>query len=180
MRVNGQEAKQKVVFGPLVFKRGEGQFLAFYAQPVWSYDEFDQLCPTPENKNFVFTREGKKVDDDSPAFRVQLKEYALRKWSWLVLKTLEPSKIEWDQVKEDDPKTWGLVEKELQESLAVFEFNKLMDLVDEANAMSDEKLEANAETFFQIAAQGAALATESSQNGEPVSIKSGDPASDSA
>jgi hypothetical protein len=113
-----------------------------------------------------------------------MQEYALRRWSWLVIKSLEPSfkpigDLEWERVKPDDPRTWGLVEDELKDGLAVFEFTKVMALVDEANALDAEKLAANAETFFQIAAQEAAAEKATSQSGEPESSKSSEPANDS-
>lgn len=180
MKVNGQEATKEVVFGPLCFKRGPKQFLTFYAQPVWSYSEFDQLCPAPENKNVIFTRDGKQTDHNAPAHKHALKEHGVRRWGYYILKSLEPSHIEWDTVDLEDPKTWGLVEQELRDNLAHFEYQQLMALVDEANALDADKLAENAATFFQIAdLESAAEASNPSPSGEPENIPSSGPVSDS-
>jgi hypothetical protein len=153
MRINGVSAdKDAAIFPapgkPLTFKRGQN-FLAFYAQPVWDMDEFNALCPLPENKNFRFEKGGKVKDPDAPAWRETLSEYSRKRWGYVVLKSLEPSNIEWDGVSLDDPSTWLTVEEELKKHLAVYEFAKVMELVDEANAIDAAKLEENAESFFQ-------------------------------
>lgn len=149
MKVNGVSAdKSSALFGPLVFKRGE-EFLAFYAQPVWDLDEFRASCPEPENTYTRFTKNGKEADPNAPAYQEALTEYYRKRWGYVVLKSLEPSNIEWEGVSLSDPGTWGEVERELKSNLALYEFAKLMQLVDEANAIDDDKLEENAETFFQ-------------------------------
>lgn len=153
MKINGVSAdKSTAIFPapgkPLTFKRGEN-FLAFYAQPVWNMDEFNALCPPPENTNYRFEKGGKVKDPDAPQWREKLADYSRKRWGYVVLKSLEPSNIEWEKVSLDDPKTWLYVEEELKEHLAVYEFAKVMELVDEANAIDEAKLEANAESFFQ-------------------------------
>jgi hypothetical protein len=157
MRINGVSTeKTKAIFPapgkPLAFKRGE-EFLAFYATPVWNMDEFHQLCPPPENEHYRFEKGGKVKDPEAPAYLEQLAIYARKRWGYLVLKSLEPSKIEWDGVSLDDPNTWVNVEEELKKHLAFYEFAKLMELVDEANALDQEKLEGNAESFFRQMSQ---------------------------
>lgn len=153
MKINGVSTdKSSAIFPapdkPLTFRRGN-QFLAFYAQPVWDMDEFNELCPMPENTHFRFEKGGKVKDPDAPAYRAALAEYSRKRWGYVVLKSLEPSNIEWDGVSLDDPSTWLNVEEELKKVLAVYEFARVMELVDEANAIDDAKLEENAKSFFQ-------------------------------
>ena len=137
------------MFGPLTFKRGD-TFLTFYAQPVWNLDEFNQAVKRPVNEFVRFNSQGKKeADPDAPAYREELIEYGRKRWGYLVLKSLEPSNIEFEKVSLSDPSTWPLVEQELKENLGIYEFAKVMSLVDEANALDEEKLEENAKSFFQ-------------------------------
>lgn len=153
MKVSGVANNPEVVFGPIVFKRGDGQFWAFLARPVWSLDEFNALCPAPVNRNYVFTKDGKQIDAEAPAYLSELTEYYRKRWAWTVLKSLEPSNIDWDTVKANDPNTWVNIETELKANLSIYEFAAVMKLVDEANALDSAKLEENAKTFFQMQAQ---------------------------
>lgn len=164
MKVNGVKNDKTVLFGPVTFKRGEGKFLAFYAQPVWSMDEFNALCPVPANRNYVFTAAGRQLDDQAPAYLEELKDFYRKRWGYVMMKALEPSKIEWERVNPSDPKTWGLVEEELRAELAVYEFAKVAKLVDEANALDEDKLEENAKSFFQLVAAEAADVDQNSQD----------------
>jgi hypothetical protein len=149
LKVNGVENVKEITYGPLCFPRGD-DFLAFIAQPVWSMDEFDKLVPFPKNTNVFFNSEGKKVEDyECSAWKDTEAEYWRVRWGYIVLKTLEPSNMEIDGVTLDDPKTWGSVESILAGELNPQEFNRLMAMVDEANALDARKLEANKATFIE-------------------------------
>lgn len=159
MKVGGVENSKGAVYGPIVFNRGDA-FLAFFAQPVWDYDEFDALCPMPKNRYVRFTKEGKETDPDNPAFKEEMVEYNRKRWGYTILKSLEPSELEMDGISLADPNTWASVESVLRQELAVFEFTQVMSLIDQANALDEDKLAANVETFFQRRA----AAEESSEN----------------
>lgn len=147
LKVNGVENVKDIQYGPLCFKRGD-DFLAFYAVPVWTMEEFDKLCPFPENTNYYYGPDGKKMKDyECSAWKDTESEYWRQRWGYVVLKSLEPSKLEIDGITIDDPKTWGSVESTLKAELTEYEFQRLMGLVDEANALDQRKLEANAATF---------------------------------
>lgn len=170
MKVGGVTNDRDVVFGPITFKRGTNQFLAFYAKPVWDLEEFNALCPPPVNKSYYFTKDkGKQLDPEAPAYLEDLQEYYRRRWGFVMMKSLEPSNIEWDTVKPNDPNTWGLVESELRKSLSIYEFARVAKLVDEANALDEAKLEENAQSFFQLRA---ARIDPPYQNGEAENSKS--------
>lgn len=154
MKVNGESTKSTALFPapgkPLTFKRGDG-FIGFYAQPVWDLTEFHALCPPPENNYTRFTKNGKEKDPEAPAYLEALGKYQAKRWGYVILKSLEPSKdlgVEWENVSLEDPDTWDKVEKELRDSLGLYEFAKVLSLVDEANAIDEAKLEENAESFF--------------------------------
>jgi len=178
MKVNGVSTdKSEAIFGPLPFKRGK-KFLAFYAQPVWDLDEFNALCPPPENEFYRFTKNGKEKDPEAPGYLDLIGRYSRKRWGYVVLKSLEPSKIEWDNVSLKDPNTWDKVEEELRKELGLYEFAKVMTLVDEANAIDEEKLEENAQSFFQLMLEE--VTSESSQQEEAENTPSSEPVSDSA
>jgi len=148
LRVNGVENVKDIMYGPLCFKRGD-DFLAFYATPVWSKEEFDKLCPFPENTNYFFTDKGKQKDYECSAWKETEAEYWRKRWGWTVLKTLEPSNLEIEGVDIENPNTWANVEPILRSELAEHEFNRVMAMVDEANALDQRKLDANAATFME-------------------------------
>ena len=177
MKVNGvPTGPENAKFGPKSFKRGD-KYITFWAVPLWDYDDFNERCPLPENQYYRYTREGKEKDPEAPAYLELLEEYNRKRWGYLILRSLEPSPIEWDTVSLDDPSTWGNVEKELKSSLSFFEFQVVMQLVDEANALDERKLQENADTFFQQL-----QATNTNDRGleeDPQSTSSTAPASDS-
>lgn len=183
MKINGQSTKTNAIFPepgkPLTFRRGNG-FIAFYAQPVWDLEEFDALMPPPVNTKYRYTKDGKELDPNAPEYKEALAAYVTARWGYVVLKSLEPSKelgVEWETVSLDDPTTWANVETELKEALGLYEFAKVMQLVDEANAIDSTKLEANAESFFQR--QREEDGRKNSPADEPPSSPSTAPASDS-
>lgn len=183
MRVNGKERKKKdVVFGPLTLqcgydKKGEPEFWDFLAVPVWNREEFNRLCPEPMPPVRGYKPDGSKTYDiEGKEYKDDLKLHGLRWWGYLILKSLEPSNIQWDTVSLDNPETWDKVEAELDMHLAHYEFNKLTDLVEEANALSAAKLEENRKTFWQ---RRALLAQQkNSQDGVPQNTPEGEPVSD--
>lgn len=162
---------------PLTFKRGDS-FLAFYAQPVWSFRDFHAMCPVPENTHYRFEKGGKTKDPDHPAYLEQLALYGRKRWGYMVLKTLEPSNIEWDTVSLSDPNTWLNVEDELRAVLSFYEFAKVIELVETANALDDDKLEENAQSFFQLMSQSQGSPSPD-QKDEVANTLSSAPASDS-
>jgi len=149
LKVNGVENVKDITYGPLCFKRGD-DFLAFIAAPIWSMEEFDKILPYPDNQNVYFDASGKKVKDyECSAWKATETEYWRKRWGYVILKTLEPSNMEIDGVSLSDPKTWGKVESILKSELTEYEFQRLATLVEEANALDQRKLDANAATFME-------------------------------
>lgn len=173
MRVRGVDTKPlDLKYGPEVFQRGDEE-LVFYAQPVWSFDEFEALVPFPENDTYVFTPKGKEKDWDSPSWKQKQDDYNRKRWGWFVLKALEPSEIEWSKVSLDDPDTFVYVEDELRESLLPVEFTRVMNLAEQASSLDARKLEENRESFLRRQAR---RTEDGTQSGEATSTSSSEPA----
>lgn len=158
MKVGGVENdKGAALTEPYVVRRGtlpngEPRLLAFIAQPVWSLDDFRERCPIPEipPSCVVYKPDGRKVSNpNDPQYVLLLEEHNRKQWGYTILKSLEPSRIEFDGVSLDDPDTWGNVELELRGELGHFEFGRVMTLIDEANNIDLDMLEENRQTFFQ-------------------------------
>jgi len=150
MKVNGVDFKKEdAIFGPLPIQRG-GVLHGFFAQPVWSMVPFYEVCPRPQPgpTEIVFTNKGNAPDFEHADFVKRLDAWKMKKWGWMTLTALAPSNITFDDVSLDDPDTWGNVEKALSDEFGHFEFQRLMDLVDEAQVLDDEKLAVNRETFL--------------------------------
>lgn len=179
MRVNGVEAKRRGVLPPIVFPRDDGEFLAFYVQPVYDLDEFDILCPEPDPKKYgMLTKDGWVTDYEAPALLDELKRHRMKRWEYIVIKSLEPSNITWDKVDPKNPKTWHHHEAELRGVMSYSEFGQLMGLIDEANSLNKKRLEENRETFFRKLAERQQKAEAGQCSGQE-NTSSGEPASDS-
>lgn len=150
MKIDGVSTTRDITYGPLVFRRGPDKFLAFTAKPCWDLDEFNQLCPYPETRYFVFTKGGKQPDNEHPSFKEEVDRYIMKRWGYVVFKTLEPSKIEFENVDLSKPDTLLNVVPELKKALSIYEWKLLSGLIDEANALDAAKLEENQKSFFQL------------------------------
>lgn len=158
---------------PLPF--GDGVVL-FKAQGIPNYDEFNLLAPTPEPPVKV-TPEGSVKDYDNPNYKHDMEIRELRRSAYLIVKSLEPSNIEWDSVMIDEPKTWMNYEKDLLKAgFNIHQINRILDLVAEANGLSEEKMQW-ARDVFQHGRLAQHLPTRSRPT-EPETTPSGEPAND--
>lgn len=177
MRINGVEVK-----GPaeevLVLPRPTAEDLVFRAIAVNDMSEFENRCPLPKPKaKLVAGGEWKKALDD-PDYKQALVDHGNLRFAWMMLKSLEPSNIEWDTVKMDSPSTWTNWQQDFKNAgLSSTEIDHVANCVASANALNEQKLEAARANFLA----GLARASEksSSQNSEPETTPSGEPASDS-
>lgn len=160
----------------LVLPREEGD-LCFIARPVQNWEEFHAQCPEPKAPQKMV--KGVWVADESDMTYSQVRrEYEARRLGWLVIKSLEPSDIDWDgKVDIDKPSTWSKWTQALLDAgMTNTEVNHVTKLVLEANLLDESKLEAARESF----ALGRRVLAEksSSQATEPESSPSGKPAND--
>lgn len=176
MKIDGQEVNNDdAIIGPVVIVRGEKKF-GFYACPVWDFEEFNDLCPHPEPPVTSWNAKTGKQERDpkSPAYVQAVSDYGDKRWGYILLKSLEPSKLELPGIDIEDPETWANVESALRKTLSHFEFGQVIKLVEEANSIDAEAMERNKESFLAEAA--AKAARDLYPNGEPTSSQSGKPA----
>lgn len=147
MKIGGIEVQ-----GPceeiLVLPRLSGD-IVIKAQAVMDMEPFEKMCPAPTAPG-IRTKEG---------FRPNLKDenylkfcliHADQKLAYIVLKSLEPSQIEWQRVKLEDPGTWKEWSKELKEAgISDIEINRIVACVMQANALDEDKLKAAREVFLR-------------------------------
>lgn len=162
----------------LVLPRGE-QKVVFRARGVSDMSEFIKLCPQPTPPNMMRRINGtmQKVPNmDDPIFKAKLMDWAGQRADWLILKALEPSNIEWDTVKMDDPTTWKNYVNDLLKYFSDMEASRIQMLAGEVNGMNENKLAEARESFFRE--QQGPQSVPSSQTDGQTDTPSGEPASD--
>ena len=138
MKIAGIDPKLLPPEETLVLPRSSGN-IVFKARGLADMDEFNQLCPEP-TPPVLQTNSGQRYDTEDLGYQNDLKEHNKRRWSYYVIKSLQ--EIEWDTVKLDQPSTWSNWDTELKANgFTHAERNRVFNLVLEANALSDKKLE---------------------------------------
>jgi len=157
----------------LVLPRGESQ-IVFRAKGLKDMAEFNAVCPIPKAPGKL-TKDGFVPNTNDPTYQQVMQQWSSKRLGYMVVKTLEPTEIEWDTVDPANPKTWGNWEADLKNGgLSQFECNRVTALVLEANSLDDEKLD-KARAIF-LAGQQQEAASYSGQASEPASTSSGGPA----
>ena len=157
----------------LVLPRGDAQ-IVFKAQPARDMDTFEALCPRPTPPGKM-TRDGYVPMENDPSYQVILANWASQRLGYMVMKSLEPSQIEWDTVTTDNPATYRNWSKDLRAGgLSDIECHRVLNLVLEANCLDETKLKQAREVFLagqEPKPESSGLPT------EPASTPSGAPAS---
>lgn len=165
MRIGGVDLK-----GPnielIVFPRPDGD-IVFKAQTVKDFKEFDALVQPPIPPG-IRTKDGFKKDLNASSYRDEVKRYDDLKFAYMILKSLEPSEIEWEKTDLDKPSTWlGWAEELHEAGLSEVETNRITVLVMQANSLDEAKLQAAREAF--VRGQRAEASQPSGQSTEQVS-----------
>jgi hypothetical protein len=93
---------------------------------------------------------GKYQDTDDKEYIKALEIRGERRFSLMVLRSLEPSNIEWEIVKLEDASTWPKWEQELQDAgLSETECNRVVATVMAANSLDEEKIKEAREAFLR-------------------------------
>ena len=159
----------------LVLPRGEEQ-IVFRARGLADMEEFDKLCPEPQPP-VRLTQAGKEPNEEDANWRSAMLAHGRRRVAYMVVKSLEPSEIEWDTVDPDNPKTWTNYADDLRQAgFSQVEVNRITQLVWEANCLDEAKLE-QARAVFRRGQQHKSAS--SGPSTEPESTPSGELASDS-
>jgi hypothetical protein len=121
------------------------------------------------NKGFVPDLEDKGWQD-------MVRARNKKRTAYIIIKTLEPSHIEWDTVDPANTKTWLKWEDDLRANhFTEFEVEKITDFVVDTNGLNEAKLEKAREVFLhgRVPAQNDISSPSSEQanmpSGEPVS-----------
>ncbi len=133
----------------LVLPRGEN-VIVFRARGLPNMDEFNALVPEPKAPSKM-TASGMVPDVENRDYKQIVEEYNKRRMAYLMVKSLEPSNIEWDLVKPDVPGTWALWEDDLKcngKGLTQIEVNLVARLAYDANSLDEAKLRKARETFL--------------------------------
>lgn len=147
MKIGGVDPKTLPNEEFLVIPRGDKK-LIFRAQGLPDMEEFNKMCPEPIVPARM-TSEGYKPFTDDPNYKLDLAEYNKRRLSYLVVKSLTPSAVEWDTVKEDVPSSWSNWEQDLKDNgISQVECNLVLSLVMQANSLDESKLKKAREVFL--------------------------------
>jgi hypothetical protein len=179
MRIGGVEVK-----GPneevLVLPRLAGD-VVIKAQAVTDMSEFEKLVPEPKPPGKL-TKDGWVPQLKDETYRQKVANYNEQRFAYMVLRSLEPSEIEWETVVPDNPKTWKNWDQELREAgFSDVEVNRVVVCVMQANALDERKLKEARELFLLGKAEesnessGLPTEPENTQSGEPVNESESDP-----
>jgi hypothetical protein len=169
MRIGGV-----LVEGPaqeiLILPRGE-QVLVIRAQAV-NLDEFDALCPEPKPPGKL-TKDGWIPNLLDESYQQIIANHNEKRIAYLVVKSLEPSDIEWEKVQIGNPRTWtDYVQDFKAAGLTTIEINRIVQCVMQANSLDEAKLEQARKSF--LAGQVQALNASSGQPIAPANMLSGE------
>jgi len=155
-----------------------GQDIIIRCKAVLDMSPFTAMCPEPKANPKLRPGKGWVSDDKDPGYLEQCGRYAQLRFSYIAIKSLEPSEIEWEIVVLDEPNTWENWEKELRDSgFSSIELNRIVACVMQANALDEAKLEKARESFL-LGLEEERKAKSSGPPTEPKNTPSGEPAKD--
>lgn len=163
MKIGGVDPKTLCNEVLLVLPRGETD-LVFRARGLKDMTKFNDLCPQPKMPTKL-TREGPVSMPEDVSYKEMIDQWAKKRLGYIVVNSLEPSDIEWDTVKEDEPRSWKNWEDDLRNGgLSEIECSRVLATVMEANALDEAKLKKAREVFLlgqvQTAQASSGLPTE--------------------
>lgn len=158
----------------LVLPRKNSQ-IVLTARAIADMDEFNNTMPLPTAPKIFRKGKGWSYHTEDKNYVAEMSRYGECKLAWMVLKSLEPSEIEWDTVDMNKPGTWKNWETDLKDNgFTQHECNLVLGLVLQANQLSEAKLEQARELF--VLGQEEDTDESSSQNTEQANTPSGEPA----
>lgn len=175
MKIGGRDPKTLPPEAVLVLPRDGGEFV-FRARGLADMDEFCKLCPEPMPPTKI-VKGGREPDLGDQGYLQQMAEHRRRRWGFMVVKSLEPTEIEWDSVKADDPASWPRWEDDLKAAgFTGPERNRVFALCLEANSLDEAKIQ-RARELFLAGRPEKEQDSSSPSTGRPTT-KSGEPASE--
>jgi hypothetical protein len=176
MKIGGREISgvHEVI---LVLPRGVEEEVIIRAKAILDLDSFYNICPEPKPPGRL-TKNGWEPNKDDENYQFCLMRHMEQRIAFLVIKSLEPSNIEWDTTDINNPSTWTNYINDFKNAgFSSVEINRIVGAVMEANALDEKKLEKAREVF--IRGQHPVQEKSSTPTTEPQSTPSGEPANDS-
>lgn len=135
----------------IILPRPLGTDIVLRAEAVLSMERFTKLCPEPLPPMRIKPGGVKEAVTNDPAYQNELTFYQTKRLAFLILESLKATPdLEWETVKEDDPNTWVLWEKELTDSgISAIEVGRIRTGVFSANCLNEQLLETARETFLR-------------------------------
>jgi hypothetical protein len=161
----------------LVLPRVKGDII-ITARAVLSMEDFDRYVRAPKAKRAFVKGKGNILLTEDPGFKKEMETYGEKRFAFMALKSLEPSEIEWQTVKLEEPNTWlGWTEELKSAGLSEIEIQRIVVCVMQANSLDENKLkEARAAFLHGLEAEAE---KSSGPSIEQANTPSGPPASDS-
>lgn len=128
---------------------GPGKDIPIKAKAVSIAEEFDRLVPLPIPP-MLQTKDGNRPDYADKEYKKACKRRDEQRFAFMFLKSLEPSKIEWETVDMEKPNTWLGWEQELKDSgISEMEVNRIINAVMAANSLDEAKIKEAREAFLR-------------------------------
>jgi hypothetical protein len=148
MKIGGIDPRMVPNEEVLVLPRGDQQ-IVFRARGLSDMEEFNKLCPEPIPP-IKRTKAGLEPDITNVNYVGTMAEWGKRRLAYIVVKSLEPSEIEWETVEIASPGSWANWEKDLKNNnITQIECNRVVSLVLEANSLNEEKIEKARANFLR-------------------------------
>ena len=145
MRISGVEVTGSEAL--LVLPRDKGD-IPIRAIAVSITEEFNEKCPEPVAP-MLQMKDGNKPDHSDKDYKSAMARRGEMRFALMVVRSLEPSNIEWDEMDVDKPATWLKWKDELLEGgISEVECNRIVGLVLEANSLDEDKIKAARANFL--------------------------------
>lgn len=156
----------------LVLPRKEGH-IVFTARAIPTLEEFDEKVPRPKPAKAFHKGKGWIENLDDPTYKQQVEQWGKLRVAYFVVKSLEPSDIEWSTVDLDKIGTWVNWENDFKKvGFTQHECELILGLCMDVNQLNERALEKAREAFVR----GQEMFDESSfQSSEQSNSQSGEP-----
>lgn len=135
----------------LVFPR-DGYDIAFKFVGIGDDSDYIKINPVPQPPRIYKVALGQTIEDvENKEYKEKLQLWGNTKTDWLILKSLEPSQIEWVKVNMSDPTTFHLWREDLLDAgFTLGEVQRVMQEFFDLFILSDEKLKEARDRFLAL------------------------------
>lgn len=148
IKIAGKEVSTQANEDFIILTRGEDSII-IRARALQDMDEFLDAVKEPKPPGKLVRGEWKDNVED-PTYKQRMETFSKQRAGFLVIRSLEPSEIEWETVVDDDPKTWPNWEDDLKNSgFTNVECNHILTLVMGVNQLDEAKMKAARESFLR-------------------------------